>query len=381
MKNVLLFHNITAPPYRVPMFNALGSRCNLGLVFYDGQTKDRQWKTAATKNSYSSLWLKHFRLLFFVINPGLLVYLIRKKADVYIIIDNEENIISNSCVALFARLTGRTYIVWSGHLLIQNGTVHPMSFHQSFFHKQPFKALFERLTKTLNQWLYKYASSYLAYSVKSQEYLTANGVNGDSIIVGTQAMSKTLLPTPKKKLDLKKNKINLLYLGYLRPEKGLNFFLEVFASLEDADRYELHIVGDGPEKNALERDSSRNVHFYPYAHADQRAEWFRSADLMILPTFYDPWAHVVTESLHYGTPVLTTSSAAASTVITDGSDGFVFRAGDKHSLLDILRMLDKKKVVAMKAFIARKSYSRLYDVDADAENFARAIELAEVKKS
>ena len=372
----LLIHNIVAP-YRLPLFDEIAKRCDLTVLFCSPKVDGRQWSNNLAQQRFHSKFLRHIKLGFFTLNPGLPFYLLKHPADIYILIDNEENVFSNLCAAWITKLTGKSYVLWSGHIPIDGATIHPIDFHSSLLHRWPIKNLFIRATNYLNGNIYAGAASYLAYSSASKQFLIKRGVNPVNIVVGTQAMSPSLMLAAKEKVRLNTEKLQVLYLGYLRPEKGVKTLINAVLKLP-ASKVDLHIVGDGPEKNRLQEivGSATNIKFHPYANTTKRAQWYTSVDVLVLPTFYDPWAHVVTESLYYGTPVIVTNSAAASIVIQQGKNGFVFEAGDIDDLADTLNTLTAQVIITMRKYICQADNSRLYSVDADAVNFMKAIDLA-----
>lgn len=364
---ILIVHNIIAP-YREPLFSAISSYTSLSVWFCSESDGKRLWQTEGLKRTYDYKILRKVNFIFFTFNPTVILELFKTQYDHYIIIDNEENLFTNLAVVTFAKLKRKKYTVWSGHIPIENGTIHPMDFHKSLLHIQPLKFIFKIFINSVNKFLYKHADSYLAYSEYSKKYLLEAGAIADrNILVGTQAMSICLLPKPKNKLNLDSTKLHFLYLGYLRPEKGIHDLVKVFMRIKGPA--ELHIVGDGPQKNELVKITrkSKNIIFYPYANEHERARWYSSVDYTILPTYFDPWAHTITESLYYRTPVIVSRSAAASVVIVNGKNGFTFFAGD-------LLMLEKiiNKIVSVKLRLRPPINPRLYDVEADAKNFINA---------
>jgi glycosyltransferase involved in cell wall biosynthesis len=376
MHKVILLHNIVAP-YRLPLFKDIGKHCDLLVLFCSQIAENRSWDLTIGPTTFRYKFLKKLRLGFFILNPGILPFLLTHKADVYVIIDNEENFFSNIFTVYLAKLFKRPYVLWSGHIPTEAPTIHPIDFHGGIFHKPIFKRLINVFFAKSNQYLYKNAASFLAYSPTTKRYLIKHGVKNSKIVVGTQAMSQTLLPEVSEMVKLNRRKLQLLYIGYLRPEKGINTLIDAIHQL-DSSKVDLHIVGEGPQLASLKKlaNSRDNIFFHSYANSKERANWYATADLTVLPTFYDPWAHTVTESLYYGTPVVVTSSAAASTVIRNGKNGYVFTAGDSGELVSIVRTLSKQKANAMKQYIRSSNQSRLYNVSADADNFGKAISLA-----
>lgn len=377
---ITLFHNIIAP-YRIPLFAAVAENYELTLLFANSSDSSRKWSQKIEDKNFKSINLKKVGVGPFILNPNIFSVFRNIKTDMYLISDNEENLFTNLCIVFLAKLQSRPYVVWSGHIPINESTIHPADFHKSFFHSRPIKSFFFAITKLGNSIIYRNARSFLAYSEYTRQFLISQNVENDRIVVGTQAMSPTLLPVSTKKRKLPK-KINVLYLGYLRPEKSVDLLVKAVLELPSS-KIELHIVGDGPEIHNLKAiaNNAKNINFYPYANGVEKANWYSSVDLCVLPTYYDPWAHVITESLYYNTPVLITTSAAVSEIIKQGVTGFVINAGDQNAITKILRKMinTPSSVVAMKENIRYADLSRLYDVHADAQNFVKAITMAEGK--
>jgi len=379
LPKITLLHNIVVP-YRTPLFEEIAKRCDLTVFFYSQGATGRRWDTDQGDTAFRYIYLRRFAFDPVIINPLLLWTLLRQKTDVYIVVDNEENMFSNLLVAAYGRLRKKPYVLWSGHIPIEQGTIHPMTFHKTLMHKWPIKNIYTSVTDRINQYLYDHAASFVAYSEMSKRYLIQHGAKDSKILVGTQAMAREQMPVPTKHLPLNHKKLQLLYLGYFRPEKGIDILIRATLKLPEA-AVDLHILGDGPEGAALKElaRSAKNIHFHDYANAQERANWYSSVDMFVLPTYFDPWAHVITESLYYGTPAILTSSAGASSIITDSKNGFVVPAGNVDALFAVLqKLLDNPGVVKkMRQYIANEiKDARYYDVSADADNFAKAIGMA-----
>ncbi len=70
---------------------------------------------------------------------------------------------------------------------------------------------------------------------------------------------------------------------------------------------------------------------------NEMRELYCAADLMILPTLYDPFGNVHLEALACGTPVLTTANAGGAESIIPGRTGYVLR--DSKDVLTLVRYL------------------------------------------
>jgi UDP-glucose:(heptosyl)LPS alpha-1,3-glucosyltransferase len=64
------------------------------------------------------------------------------------------------------------------------------------------------------------------------------------------------------------------------------------------------------------------------------ASLFAAADLLVAPTWYDPFSNACLEALAAGLPVITTSANGFSEILTPGVHGDITPAGDSHALAE-----------------------------------------------
>jgi phosphatidylinositol alpha-mannosyltransferase len=93
---------------------------------------------------------------------------------------------------------------------------------------------------------------------------------------------------PAKKSRGENDKINILFVGRIEERKGLPFLLEAFARLAGDKRLNLHVVGDGPQREEAEGMVKRyglgeRVRFYGRIADEKLAEIYRSADIFCSP--------------------------------------------------------------------------------------------------
>jgi len=115
----------------------------------------------------------------------------------------------------------------------------------------------------------------------------------------------------------------ILFLGSGFHRKGLKFAIEVVSKLDP--ECILMVVGRGRtasyERLAVQSGVGDRVRFLgPVSDPDL---YINGADLMLLPTIYDPASNACLESLAAGVPVVTTISNGASELIEHGVSGWV----------------------------------------------------------
>ena len=133
----------------------------------------------------------------------------------------------------------------------------------------------------------------------------------------------------------------LLYVGRLSREKNLDFLVDVFRDLatHGAD-VELALVGDGPDRAALER-SLRGcpVAFTGYLRGEELATAYASSALFLFPSTTDTFGNVVMEALASGIPALVSDRGGPSELVSHRETGLVLPAGDHGRWKDAIETL------------------------------------------
>lgn len=138
---------------------------------------------------------------------------------------------------------------------------------------------------------------------------------------------------PEKKASVP---FRFLFVGRLVPVKNLEFLLSVFAEeYPEPGRAELHLVGDGPLRQNLEREYGKYPHvfFHGSRFDDALVQTYREASALLLISFHDQWGLVVNEAMSAGLPVIVSDGVGAHEDLVLGRDtGSVFPLGDRAAL-------------------------------------------------
>ena len=122
----------------------------------------------------------------------------------------------------------------------------------------------------------------------------------------------------------------LLFVGRLAPVKNLLWLLERMAGLPRDTG--LVLVGDGPMRDELlaaveKLGLSGRVRFDGKVEGNEVYKRMAAADLLVLPSIFEPYGAVVGEALQWGTPVLVSGQVGAKALVND-SNGVVFDVAD-----------------------------------------------------
>ncbi|MCH4544004.1 glycosyltransferase [Ochrobactrum sp. A-1] len=126
-----------------------------------------------------------------------------------------------------------------------------------------------------------------------------------------------------------------LYVGRLIELKRVDLLIDALATISGHD-FELIVVGSGPLEAALSAQAEEKlpgrVRWVGRQPIDKIPEIMASADCLVLPSRYDGWGAVVSESLMTGTPVICSDACGSAVAVRASGLGGVFRTGDVLSL-------------------------------------------------
>lgn len=138
---------------------------------------------------------------------------------------------------------------------------------------------------------------------------------------------------------------SLISVGRLVPWKGFKVLIDTVirlrTSFTDFKNLELSIIGDGPDREALERYIAQHscedyVHLLGRMSHDAVLRHMAGADVFVLNTGYEGLPHIVLEAFAVGTPVVTTHVGGNGEVITSGENGFLVPYNDSDALYTAL---------------------------------------------
>jgi alpha-1,6-mannosyltransferase len=141
-------------------------------------------------------------------------------------------------------------------------------------------------------------------------------------------------------LDIADDRILLLYVGRLAPEKNVTTLFDAFAQL-DTTRFTLVVVGDGSERRHLARlrERNENVHWLPYqGDGRQLARLYRAADLFVHPGVQETFGLVALESQASGTPVVGIRGSYMDRIIFTDQNHWAAE-NSPHALAEAIRIM------------------------------------------
>ena len=169
----------------------------------------------------------------------------------------------------------------------------------------------------------------------------------------------------------------ILAVGRLVARKGYMTLIRALPKiLESYPGARLVVVGRGHMKKSLLKNARKlGVEHALFIRSsmsfDDLAQHFRSADLVVYPSYYEGQGLIPLESLASGTPVVTVNQPPLTEMIDD-SVGDLFNSGDSKDLAkSVCRILDHPKQRMDKAKAGRERVLSKYTYEHNAEDFER----------
>jgi D-inositol-3-phosphate glycosyltransferase len=174
----------------------------------------------------------------------------------------------------------------------------------------------------------------------------------------------------RRRLGLPQRRRLLLFVGRIQPLKAPDVLIRAAAELvaDDATRRDglaVAVVG-GPSGTGLERPEELHlltaelgldgvVHFHPPVARPVLADWYRAADLVVVPSHSESFGLVAIEAQACGTPVVAARVGGLVTAVRDGETGLLVPGHDPRDWAAALAALldDGARLRAMQGAAVR----------------------------
>lgn len=290
------------PNYRAPFFDLLASACDGGMSLFSGAPRPNEGITTTDTLQVASYRLGrnvHFfnGAFYLCYQKGLLDWLEEQNPDA-LIVDANPRILSTPAAMRWMHERDRPVIGWGLGSPPLSGPL--AGFRQ--MRRLSFLRGFDAM---------------IAYSQRGANEYADLGFPLDYLFVAHNSVS----PSPTWQMPQRSETFNgqpcILFVGRLQARKNVDLLLGACAEIQNV---RLVIVGDGPEREALETLAEE---IYPAAefvgarHGEELKAYFAEADLFVLP---GTGGLAVQEAMSYGLPVIVAEG--------DGTQGDLVREGN-----------------------------------------------------
>lgn len=335
---ILYMVNVPAP-YMVNYFNELGKYCELTVIFEKATSteRDRSWSEYNFIN-FKGIILKGLSTAVdMAFCPQIVTYL---KKGVYDFIISSTMATPTGILAIeYMKLRGIPYYLESEGGFAKDG-----------------KGLKEKIKKIVMSRATGYFSTtpigdnyFITYGAdrnKIYKYPFTSLYKEDILLEPVDDSKKTCI---RKELGIIEEKM-IISVGQFIHRKGFDVLINSAGKLDK--NIGIYIIGGEPSTEYMElknKCNASNIHFVGFKNKQQLSEYYKAADLFVLPTREDIWGLVINEAMAYGLPVITTNRCIAGIELINFENGDIISIDSEKELTDSINRIiyDKNKLRKM----------------------------------
>ncbi len=315
------------PSYRAPLFDLLAGACTCGMSLFAGLPRPEE-SIATTDQLHVAQYAPARNIhilngpLYLCCQKGILDWLAAWNPDA-LIMEANPRYISTPAAIRWMKKKSRPVIGW--------GLGVPPSGSPPIFLK--IRGKWRGITRLS---FLKQFDALVAYSQRGAEEYAALGFPSSRISVAPNAMTAR----PSRPMPVRpdtSDQPNILFVGRLQTRKRVDNLLRACAALPEPAWPQLTIVGDGPERQNLERLAAE---IYPEAkfigarQGEELKPYFTEADLFILP---GTGGLAVQEAMSYGLPVIVAKGDGTQDDLVREGNGWQIPDDDLSALTTTIR--------------------------------------------
>lgn len=335
------------PSYRVPFFDLLASKCEGGMSLFAGQARPEEMIAGGAPQLARHVEADNLHLFggaFYLCHQrNFIRWLEDWNPDALIMEANPRYLASPSAVSWMHK-RGRLVLGWG------LGAPKPSGLWKRFIHQ---------------------FDGMIAYSQRGAEEYAALGFPRRRIFVAHNSVS----PKPEQASDrrpLTVDRVTILFVGRLQARKRIDSLLRACAEMDS--KPQLVIIGDGPEREPLEKLAKE---IYPSAafigakHGAELKPYFQQADLFVLP---GTGGLAVQEAMSYGLPVIVAKGDGTQDDLVREKNGWQIEPENYQALVSTMK--NALSDIARLREMGKESYrivSEEINIEKMAEIFVRAL--------
>jgi glycosyltransferase involved in cell wall biosynthesis len=208
-----------------------------------------------------------------------------------------------------------------------------------------------RLKRLLLPRVFRWCDGVLTCGSRGVEYFARYGVPRDRVFLfpyepdyaAIAAVTPEQVGAARGRYGLDECRRFILFSGRLADQKRVDLLLDAYTAIaSERPAWDLAIAGTGPDEGALRARApaglAPRVHWLGFIDdASTLIALYKACDVLVLPSWFEPWGVVVNEAVAAGLAVVASEAVgAAAELVRDGINGRVFPVGDVAALRECL---------------------------------------------
>jgi len=289
-------------------------------------------------------------------------------------------------------VTAYDLVISSSHAVAKGVMTSPNQVHICYCHspiRYVWDMKFEYLKESsLNKGVKSLLAKYFLYRIKKWDFIVSQNV--DYYIANSHFIQRRIKKFYRRDSEvifpnvevyaftLEKGKENFYFTASrLVPYKKIALMAEAFSKMPDK---ELFIIGDGPDKEKIEKvaSESSNVTYLGYQDSDVLKDYMMRAKAFVFAAEED-FGIVPLEAQACGTPVIAFGKGGALDTVLDGKTGIYFMEQTTSSIIDAVKTFENNNELWSASEIRKHAES--FSTDVFKQNFSQFVKSKYLKNN
>lgn len=159
----------------------------------------------------------------------------------------------------------------------------------------------------------------------------------------------------------------VLFVHHLSKRKGVDLIPEIAKGFGDDVLF--LVIGDGPEKESLDKCGLENVKVLGKVPNRDIAKYFQAADVFLMPSREEGSPHVLLEAMASGTPFVASDVGGVRELVPRALEGYLCASEDVGCFRDKIKTLLDNSELYSKAAADCRDFVKKFDISRGVEEF------------